>query len=175
MSLLTPSRADVRRLTADGLMLAAALILSWLEAVLPLSAPLPGFRLGLANIAVLLTAHLLGRSDALAVSLTRIFILSLLFGSAASFAFSLGGGLLALAVIVLTKPIYGRMSLIGISVLSAAAHNLGQVLAACGVFMSPAPIGMLWWLLLLSIPTGILTGLLSELLFRRLGPVIGKL
>lgn len=164
-----PSRAEFtpQRLCTDALLLGAALILSWLEILLPMPA-IPGFKPGLCNIAVLLAVHRFSLADGAIISLSRIAVMSILFGSVTSFAFSLGGGILSLAVMGLTKPMHGRFSLAGISVLSAAAHNIGQTIAACLVFTSPAPLGMLWWLLLLALPTGLLTGIAAELTARRL-------
>ena len=65
-----------------------------------------------------------------------------------------------------------KMSLVGVSVLASAAHNLGQTGAACLVFGSLSPLGMLWWLFLLSAPTGLVTGIPAEIITRRLKPVI---
>lgn len=157
-----------RRLATDALLLAAALILAWLEAILPLGLPIFGFKLGLANIAVVLAVHLTSRRDALVVMLARVAVMSTLFGSVTSFAFSLAGGLFAFAVAAATKKIYGKISFVGVSILASAAHNVGQTLAACAVFVSPAPLGLLWWLLLLAIPTGALTGILAEIIYQRI-------
>jgi heptaprenyl diphosphate synthase len=165
---LSPSK----RLTIDALLLSSALILSWLEAVLPFTIPLPGFKLGFANIATLLAVQLIGRADALYITLSRVFIISLLFGSVTGFIFSLAGGLLAFIMSAALRSTYGKISLIGISVAASAAHNIGQVLAACLVFTSISPLGMLWWLLLLSIPSGFLTGFAAEISLRRLGEIL---
>ena len=155
-----------RRLATDAMLLSAALILSYLEAILPLQLPVFGFKLGLANIAIVLASYRAGRSDALVITLLRVFITSLLFGSVTSFCFSLAGGLLAWGTVALTKPLYGKISLVGVSVSAAAAHNLGQTLAACLLFTSIAPASFLGWLFLLSVPAGILTGLLGEAILR---------
>ena len=159
------SDKGARRLVLLALLLCTALILSYVEALIP-----TGFlRLGLANIAVMLTSFLLSRREGLLVMLCRVVISSILFGSAASLAFSLCGGFLAWCVMAALKPIYGKISLIGVSVLAAAAHNVGQVLAAVLVLGSPAPLGMLWWLLLLSVPAGLLTGIPAEIVSGRIG------
>lgn len=169
---LQDDKSPAKRLTVDALLLSAALILSWLETVLPFALPLPGFKPGFANIVTLLAIHLIGRRDALLIMLSRVLVMALLFGSVTSFVFSIGGGVFAFAVMAATKSCYGKLSLVGISVAASAAHNFGQLLAACAVFSSLSPLGMLWWLLLLSIPTGILTGMLAEISFRNLGEII---
>lgn len=151
-----------------AMLLAAALILSYVEAILP---PLGIFKLGLANIAVTLAVYLRSPGCGLAVMLCRVSVTSLLFGSVTSFAFSLCGGMLAWCVSAALLPLCkkGHISLIGVSILSAAAHNFGQVLAACAVFVSASPLAMLWWLFLVAIPTGAFTGMLSELAANRIG------
>ena len=121
-----------RRLAADAALLGAALMLSWLEAVLPLGGwiPLPGAKLGLANLAVMAAAAMFSVADAAAVSLSRVLIAGVLFGSVSSLAFSLAGALCALGVLALLGAVHAPLSWLGVSVLCAAAHNLGQLLCA---------------------------------------------
>ncbi len=155
-------------LAVYSLLLAAALILSYIEALLP---PLGIFKLGLANIAVTLGVYLKSRRCGLTVMLCRVFITSLLFGSVTSFAFSLLGGLFAYTVSALLPGLYRKekITLVGISVLSAAAHNIGQVIAACILLSTTAPVTMLCWLLLAAIPSGLLTGISSQIIINRIG------
>ncbi|MBQ8249295.1 MAG: Gx transporter family protein [Clostridia bacterium] len=163
------SRVDrSHTLAVYALLLAAALILSYIEALLP---PLGIFKLGLANIAVTLGVYIKSRRCGFVIMLCRVFITSLLFGSATTFAFSLLGGLFAWIIAVLLVPLYRKekITLVGISVLSAAAHNIGQVIAACILLSTTAPVTMLSWLLLASIPAGLLTGITSQIIINRIG------
>lgn len=170
----TQPRADAaKRVAADAALLSAALIISRIEALLPAFLPIPGFRPGLSNIAVTLAICLLGKRDGFAVMALRTLISSLLFGSFTSFAFSFTGGTLSFLV---TAALAGRasrrdakISLVGVSILAAAAHGTGQVLAACVVFGGLSPLGTLWWMLLMAVPTGALTGYISRLVVERLG------
>ena len=148
------------------MLLASALILSYIEALIP---PLGIFKLGLANISVTAAVMMKSRLCGVCVMLLRVGITSLLFGSAASFMFSLFGGVLALAVSCAMKPLFkaDRITLAGVSVLSAAAHNIGQVIAASLLFSSAAPFTMLWWLLLAAIPTGAFTGITAHIIIKR--------
>lgn len=151
-----------------ALFLACALILSYIEALLP---PLGIFKLGLANIAVVLAVCIRSRVCGFSVMLCRVCITSLLFGSVTSFAFSLFGGVLAFTVSAVLKAVYKRshITLVGISVGSAAAHNAGQIFAACLVFSSTSPLAMLWWMLLVSVPAGLLTGITAQIIISRIG------
>lgn len=121
----------VKRLCLDAMLLGVAMMLSYLEAILPLSAiiPLPGAKLGLANICIMLCFYTVSPLDALTVSLMRISLTALLFGNLNSFAFALTGGMLAYLGMWLCKALGEGVSFYGISVLCAALHNFGQCLA----------------------------------------------
>lgn len=150
-----------RRLCADALMLCAALMLSYLEAILPihLILPLPGFRFGWAQLAVTLVFFRVGRADAALVSLSRVLIMGLLFGSATTLYFSLCGAVLSYVGLwighIALRP---RCSFIGLGVLCAALHNTGQLVAAATLFGSGIVMAYLPVLLLSSIVFGGLGG-----------------
>ncbi len=175
MSIL--SRADrTARLCRLSLFVAAAMMLSYLEVLLPLGAllPLPGFRLGLANLAVLLAFSLLSPLDAAIVSGVRIFLMGLLFGSATSLYFSAMGGLFSFLMLCLLYKTHVKCSYFGVSVLSAAAHNCGQITAAVTLFGSSILLSYLPWLLLASVIYGGTVGALLNLLAPKLRPLFQK-
>lgn len=111
--------------------LSVALILSFVESFLPPAVlPLPGFKIGLANLAILAVFYRTENlANAAVISLCRVLITFVLFGNVTSFLFSLCGGVLVLAMLALVSRVRG-FSFIGVSVLCAAAHNCGQLLAA---------------------------------------------
>lgn len=159
------------RIAACGLLTALALVLSLVERMFPLSAavPVPGIKLGLANVVSLFALVRLRRRDALAILLTRVTLASVFMGSVTSFLFALFGGLLALGAMALLLP--GRdkwVSLIGISVAGAAAHNIGQICAAMLVLRSAYVAAYLPLLLLSSLVTGVTTGIVSRLTIEHL-------
>lgn len=128
---------STRRLTLDALFLAIALIFSYIESIFPLTAfiPLPAFKLGLANVVIMLAVWCVSVGDAALISLVRVVVMGLLFGNPVSIWFSMGGAAFSmLTLFVLNKLSSERFSFVGISVLSAAAHNLGQVVAASLLF-----------------------------------------
>ena len=159
-----------RRVCLLALFTAFAMMLSYLEVLLPLGLwiPLPGFRLGLANLAVTAVFFLLSPVDAAIVSLTRITLMSLLFGSATSFWFSILGGTFAYLMLLFSAKCARGCSLIGISVLSAAAHNCGQILAATVLFGTGLILSYLPWLLIASIVCGGAVGTLLNLTLPRM-------
>lgn len=152
--------SQVKRLTLDAMLLGVAMMLSYLEAVLPLSLiiPIPGARLGLANVAVTLCFFSVSPVDAAVVSLSRICLTSLLFGNIQSFLFSLFGAVLAYIGMWIARSFIKHFSFYGISVLSAALHNLGQCIAAVIVLGTPAVFTYLPVLLICALIFGLITG-----------------
>ena len=158
----------VSRLTRCAVLTALALALSAAEGLAPVSIliPLPGLRLGLANLVTVYALCRLSGREALLILLSRCFLGNLLAGNLMALAFSLTGGLLALCVMALLLRC-PALSLYGVSIAGAAAHNTGQILAAMTVLGSCAPLVYLPPLLLCSLVTGSVTGAVSILLVRR--------
>lgn len=158
----------VSRLTRCAVLTALALALSAAESLVPLTViiPLPGLRLGLANLVTVYALCRLGRKEALSILTARCVLGSLIGGNLMALAFSLSGGLLALAVMaaLIRLPF---LSLFGVSIAGAAAHNTGQILAAMLLLGGRAPLLYLPPLLLCSLITGAATGGVSILLVHK--------
>lgn len=155
-----------RRVALTGLLIALALILSYLESLVPLSFAMPGVKLGLPNIAVVFALYRLRTRTAAAISLLRVALVALLFGSALSLAYSAAGAVCAFAVMWLLKR-SGRFGCTGVSVAGAVAHNLAQVGAAAVLLRTAA---LAWYLPVLCLSgtaAGVCIGLLAALLVRR--------
>lgn len=156
------------RLARCAVLTALALALSIAERALPLTVliPLPGLRLGLANLVTVFALCRLSRREAILILIARCMLGAIGGGNLTALAFSLTGGLLALGVMALLLHCPG-LSLVGVSMAGAAAHNAGQILAAMAVLGSSAPILYLPALLLASVVTGGVTGMVSMLLVHR--------
>lgn len=165
---------SVRRLTYCSVLTALALALSVAEGLAPIVVlfPLPGLRLGLANLVTVYALCRLSRRDALLILLVRCFLGALLGGNLSALAFSLSGGLLAFFTMSLLLRL-PRLSLYGVSIAGAAAHNTGQILAAMAVLGSVAPLLYLPALLLASLVTGAVIGAVSTLLVHRVPKTFG--
>lgn len=163
-----------KKLTLCALLTALALGLSYMERFLPLQLiiPLPGIKLGLANVVTLVALCYLGKRYAFGVLIARC-LLGALFGGLSGLAFSLVGGVLALTVMCLGAK-SKKISIYGISVMGAAAHNVGQIAVAMVVMGSYYVAAYLSWLLLISVVTGLLTGGLSAGVLRLLPKEVGK-
>ena len=161
------SDETARRTAFRGLLLCLALIFSYLEAQLPLAViPVPGVKLGFANLVVSFAAYVCGMKTAAAVSLLRVCITSLLFGSPTTFWFSVTGAVFSLCILAFLLRIAPHaVSPLGVSVACAAAHNAGQ-LAAAAILLSPAVTAYLPVLLFAGMAMGTVTGLLLTVLLR---------
>ena len=147
---------------------AAAMLLSFIESLLPAFVPIPGIKIGLANIAVIFILYDKGAPSAAAVSLVRVFLVALLFGSFVSMVYGLAGAVVSLAVMVLLKKIT-PLSQIGVSVAGGVAHNMAQIGIACLIMGSARVLYYLPFLILSGTLSGIAIGVASGLLVKRLG------
>lgn len=142
--------------------MALALVLSLADRMFPLQAlvPVPGIKLGLANVVTLFALTVLGAREGLAILLCRVALGAVFAGSVTSFLFSLFGGLAAYAVMALLLRREGVwFSLAGVSIGGAAAHNIGQIAAAMLVLGTVNVLAYLPLLLLSAVPMGLATGL----------------
>ena len=119
-----------RKLALMAMFTAASLIVFVIEAQIPAPIPVPGVKLGLANIVTLIAMVMLGRREAGLILLVRIAMGSMFTGGVSAFIFSIAGGALAYAVMCLTLKLFPEKLLWVVSVLGAIAHNLGQLIAA---------------------------------------------
>ena len=156
-----------RQLALGAVLTALALGLSTVENMFPVTAviPVPGVKLGLANIVTVFALYELGAVPALSILIARCLLGALFAGNFSALLYSLMGGLAAMLAMILLKHCR-RLSVFGVSIGGAAAHNVGQIAAACITLGSTAVLGYLPVLLAVSLVTGTLTGLVTALLFR---------
>ena len=155
-----------KRLVLLAMLTAVAMILSYVESLLP-SVGIPGVKMGLANIAVIFALFRFGWKEAAALSLVRVVLVSLLFGSVGAMLYSLAGAVLSLAVMALLRRI-DRFSTVGISVAGGVAHNAGQILMAMLILQTKQVLGYLPVLAVSGIAGGVLSGLAAARLIRRI-------
>ena len=162
-------KLTTRELTLCAVLTAMALALSYLESFFPLSLaiPIPGIKLGLANIVTLFALYALGPGQALMILLARCLLGAVFAGNMSALIFSVLGGVTAMVVMILLSRC-GRLSIYGVSVGGAADHSSGQVAGAVLTLGNTAPIYYLPVLLGVSLFTGALTGLIAACLFRAL-------
>ncbi len=147
-----------------------SMLLSYIDSMIPVLPQIPGIKIGLANIVVLLALYMLNGRYSLMINIVRILLTGLLFTGVTGMMYSLSGALLSFIVMYLLKRT-GLFSIIGVSLAGGAAHNAGQLLIAILLVSNPRLLYYLPVLVISGILTGILTGGLAYILLNRLRKV----
>lgn len=161
-----------KRIALCGVLMALALALSYIERFIPLQmiVPLPGVKLGLANIVTLIALYLMGPREAFSILIPRCVLGALFGGGVTGLLFSLTGGMLAMGTMVLMKKL-PLFSVYGVSIMGAAAHNVGQI-AISMLLMNSIYIGAyLPYLLIVALFTGSATGVAGANVLRTIRAV----
>ena len=156
-----------RKIARYALLTALAMVLSWLESLVPLSVAVPGVKLGLTNLVVIFALYRMSAGDALAISLVRVVLVSFTFGNAYAFAYSLAGALLSFVIMWALKK-SGGFSSVGVSVAGGVGHNLGQILVAALVLENSGIFYYFPALLLSGTAAGVCIGSVGGILVKRL-------
>ena len=158
---------ETRKIARMGLLTALALILSYVESLIPAFVAVPGVKMGLANIVVVFALYTLGPGEAAIVSIIRVLLSSLLFGSILSLSYSAAGAVISLLsmIIMMKTKIFGVTS---VSVTGGVFQNLGQILVACLVLETDVLLYYLPVLILSGTITGAVIGIASSIVIKRL-------
>ncbi|MCR5010207.1 MAG: Gx transporter family protein [Clostridia bacterium] len=159
--------SSTKKLTTCALLTALALIFSYIEFLVPLSLGIPGIKIGLANIVIVMALYSLGPGYALVINLVRIALSALLFGNLFSALYALCGGLVSLAVMALLKKT-DIFSLTGVSMAGGAAHNIAQLAAAAVIVGSSKVFMYMPVLVLAGMAAGIFNGIVCSLVMRKI-------
>ena len=154
----------MKKFTRLSLMLALSVVLNLIESVIPIfSGYIPGLKLGLANIIIIVVLYKYTFKEVLYISVLRVFLVGILRTGifSVAFFFSLGGALLSAVIMIIFKK-FSKLSIIGISIMGSLFHSIGQILVSIIIIENTSMIYLLPWLLLFSIPTGIITGLIGK-------------
>ena len=156
-----------RKLTRLGLLTAIALTIFMIEAQIPSPVPLPGVKLGLANIVTVFTVFALSPGDGVAVLTGRIFLGAVFAGNFSTIFYSAAGGACAIAVTILLRKILKKDQLWVAGCFGAIAHSVGQMAMAALLLGTPSVAVYLPVMILISIMTGVFTGLCAQFLVNR--------
>jgi heptaprenyl diphosphate synthase len=162
----------VKKLTSLSVAVALAMVLSFLESLIPPLVAVPGVKIGLANIVTVFLLYVFGWREAGGVSLIRVLLSALLFGSAVSLMYALSGALISFVGMVLLKklPISSEVS---VSILGGVLHNAGQIIAASLIMENGAIFSFLPPLIISGTVAGVAVGILAALLVKKLRGVVG--
>lgn len=150
-----------------GLLIALAMILSYVEAQIPAFFAVPGMKLGLTNVVVLFALYRIGYKSAFFINLLRILLVAMLFGNGMSLAYSLAGGMLSTIVMMLLKR-SGSFRMVTVSIVGGITHNIGQILVAILILQTTA---LAWYLLILwfsGLASGLVIGLIGAEILKRM-------
>lgn len=158
---------DSKKIARYALLVALAMVLSWLESLIPLSVAIPGVKLGLTNLVVLFALYRMSTADALAISLIRVLLVSITFGNAFAFAYSFAGAALSLLIMWALKK-SAKFSPVGVSVAGGVGHNLGQIMVAALVLENSGLFLYLPVLMISGIAAGVCIGLVGGIIIQRI-------
>ena len=156
-----------KKLTLLSLLTAIALTIFMVEAQIPALVPIPGIKMGLANIVTVFVVFAIGSKEAAAVLFARIFLGAVFAGNFSTIFYSAAGGGCAIAVTVLLKKILTKKQLWVAGALGAIAHSVGQMAMAIAITSTPGLIAYLPVMIVVSIITGTFTGLCAQFLVNR--------
>ena len=155
-----------------GVLVALAFTFSYLESLIPFNFGVPGVKLGLANLVVVIALYTYGIKAAFPIALIRILLAGFTFGNVNSLLYSLGGGILSLLIMWAVKNT--KLSVIGVSVLGGVTHNIGQILVAAVMMNTVRIVYYLPVLLIAGTVTGALIGIAAKLTLSRLDTINKK-
>lgn len=159
---------STKQLTQMALLTAVALVIFVLESYIPNPVPVPGVKLGLANIVTVYAIFALSPAQAAMIMLCRILLGSLLTGQVMGFIYSLAGGVLSFIAVLAMKKLVTENQIWAASVAGAIFHNVGQIIAAVAVTKTPSLFVYLPVLLVSGIITGLFTGLAAQFFIVRM-------
>lgn len=156
-----------RKIAYYGLLVALAFVFSYVESLFPINLGIPGVKLGLANLVVIVSLYLFGIREAAAISFIRIVLSGITFGSPAAMVYSLAGGVLSLLIMVIAKKT-NKFSTMGVSVAGGVFHNAGQIIVAMIVLETQSLIYYLPVLIISGLVAGVIIGILAAEIIKRL-------
>ena len=151
-----------------GVMLALALICSYVEVLIPIPIGIPGIKLGLANIVIVFALYSMGIKEALVLSIMRVTISGFMFGNVIAIAYSLSGGLLSLLIMFLLKKT-DKLSVISVSIAGGIFHNIGQMIIATILVDNYYVLYYVPVLMVAGFITGACIGVVAQEVFLRIG------
>ncbi len=158
---------NATKLAKYGMLVALSLVLGYVESLVPAFFALPGMKLGLTNIVVLYALYAMGEKSAVCINIVRILLSGFLFGNGASIIYSLAGGLLSGAVMIILKRCT-KLGIVTVSVAGGVAHNLGQILVAMALLRTASLAWYLAVLWLAGIAAGAVVGIIGGAVIKRL-------
>lgn len=155
-----------RKIAFLGLLIALAFVLSYVEMLLPINIGIPGAKVGLANLVIMVALYTIGERNAFILSVVRVVLVGLTFGNLAMMIYSLAGAMLSFVAMLIAKRIK-LFSVTGVSVVGGVFHNLGQIIVAIIVLDTASLIYYFPFLVVVGTISGIVIGIISGMIIER--------
>lgn len=162
---------STKKIAYLGLLIALAFVSSYIEFLLPVNLGIPGAKLGLANLVIIVALYTLGEKTAFTLSMIRIVLVGFTFGNMASMLYSFLSGIISLAVMILAKKTK-LLSVMGVSVLGGIFHNVGQIIMAIWVVNTKSLIYYLPVLMVFGCLSGVAIGILGAMVIKRIQGIV---
>ena len=150
-----------------GMFISVALVMSYIEAIIPIKLPVPGMKLGLANIIVIWVMYAMGIKPAVIISILRVLLSGFLFGSIYSMLFGLAGAALSITVMYFVRKI-NKFTMVGVSIAGGVSHNIGQIIVAVFILGNVRISYYLPFLMISGIVAGVAIGIIGSILYRKI-------
>lgn len=155
------------RIAFLGLLVALAFVLSYVEMLLPINIGIPGAKIGLANLVVMVALYTIGARNAFILSIVRVVLVGLTFGNMAMMLYSLAGALLSFVAMLVAKRTK-LFSITGVSVVGGVFHNLGQIIVAIIVLDTTSLLYYFPFLVVIGTISGVVIGIVAGLITERI-------
>ncbi len=155
-----------KRITTIALFSALSIIFGYIESLFPIPIAIPGIKLGLSNIVLLLAVYRLSKADTYFLMFIKVFVTSLLFAGLNTLFYSLLGGIFSISAMLLIKKL--PFSIIGVSIIGAVFHNIGQITAASIVLQSFSALYYLPILMVAGVIVGIIIGIITQIVLTKI-------
>ncbi|WP_027400375.1 Gx transporter family protein [Anaerovorax odorimutans] len=158
-------QSQTKKIAISSVLIALAIIFSYVEVLIPFNFGIPGMKLGIPNIVVILALYTISASSALEINCIRIILVSAMFGSFSMAIYSFAGGFLSFGVMYFLKRT-NKFSIIGVSMAGGAFHNIGQLLMAAAIVENIKMLYSLPLLMIIGMITGIIIGIISHKIIK---------
>ena len=162
---------NTKKIAYLGLLIALAFVFSYIEFLIPVNIGVPGAKLGLANLVIIVALYTLSEKDAFVLSVVRIVLVGFTFANLASMLYSLAGGVLSYVAMVIAKKT-NKLSITGVSVLGGVFHNIGQIIMAIWVVKTVSLVYYLPVLMVSGIVAGVAIGILGSMVTKRIKRIV---
>ena len=166
-SQVSRNKKTTKDIVLSGILCTLAILLSYIETFIPIPIPIPGFKLGFANIVIVVILYKYGLKYAMSVNIIRVILSALLFGNALSFIYAFISGVASVFAMYLLKKI-NKFSLITIAIMGALTHNIIQIVVAIIITKANSLISYAPFLIICSIISGSVVALLSSIILKKL-------